>query len=99
MVSLSTISKPHLIKLSSEKIIFVKTSGMKLFLSKLILPVCILLMIAVGAQAQYITTFAGTGYTTGYSGDGGQATNALMYAPSDITFDDTGNLYITDFIN
>lgn len=50
-------------------------------------------------SAQYIKTIAGTGYTTGYTGDGGPATNALMYSPTDIAFDMTGNLYITDFLN
>ncbi len=57
------------------------------------------LFLATVANAQYITTIAGVGYSTGYSGDGGPATVALMYSPSDIAFDTVGNLYITDFIN
>ncbi len=40
-----------------------------------------------------ITTIAGNG-TTGYSGDGGQATAAELYIPSGITIDILGNLYI-----
>jgi sugar lactone lactonase YvrE len=42
-----------------------------------------------------ITTFAGNG-TTGYSGDGGQATNAELWDPREITFDGSGNLYVAD---
>lgn len=57
------------------------------------------LFLATVSNAQYITTIAGVGYSTGYSGDGGPATVALMYSPSDIAFDTVGNLYITDFIN
>ena len=42
-----------------------------------------------------ISTFAGTG-APGYSGDGGPATAAKLWQPIGITFDATGNLYITD---
>jgi trimeric autotransporter adhesin len=42
-----------------------------------------------------ITTFAGTG-TAGFSGDGGPARLAQMSAPSALTFDSAGNLYIVD---
>ncbi len=53
----------------------------------------------IAANAQYIKTIAGIGYTTGYTGDGGPATSATIYSPTDMAFDATGNLYITDFIN
>ncbi len=47
-----------------------------------------------------ITTIAGTGNgARGYSGDGGSATNALLYYPGDIKLDNSGNLYISDFEN
>jgi len=46
-------------------------------------------------NAQIITTVAGTG-TQGYSGDGGQATNAAFYYPYGVAFDIAGNLYIAD---
>jgi sugar lactone lactonase YvrE len=48
-----------------------------------------------------ITTVAGSGplHSHGYAGDGGPATNALMYAPSDVGFDQLGNLYIADAWN
>ncbi len=59
----------------------------------------LLMLLSTGASGQYITTIAGTGTIPGYSGDGGQATNARLHAPSDIAFDATGNLYITDFLN
>jgi sugar lactone lactonase YvrE len=42
-----------------------------------------------------ISTIAGTG-TSGYSGDGGMATAAMMNDPMGICFDPSGNLYIAD---
>jgi sugar lactone lactonase YvrE len=45
-----------------------------------------------------IMTVAGNG-TSGYSGDGGAATNAHLYFPSDVTFDMLGNLFIADYNN
>jgi sugar lactone lactonase YvrE len=43
-----------------------------------------------------ITTVAGNG-TSGYSGDGGAATNASMVAPFGLAFDAFGNLYISEY--
>ena len=45
-----------------------------------------------------ITTIAGTGIS-GYSGDGGQASEAQLYNVGGITFDLSGNLYFTDYAN
>jgi trimeric autotransporter adhesin len=45
-----------------------------------------------------ITTIAGTG-TGGYSGDGGPAVSAQLHWPSQLTFDNSGNLYFTDYNN
>ena len=42
-----------------------------------------------------ISTIAGSA-TSGYSGDGGPATAALLYGPIDITGDREGNLYVAD---
>jgi sugar lactone lactonase YvrE len=42
-----------------------------------------------------ITTVAGTG-TSGFSGDGGPATAARLYSPTDICFDINGNMIIAD---
>jgi len=42
-----------------------------------------------------ITTVAGDG-NSGYSGDGGAATNASLYWPAGVTVDVLGNLYISD---
>ena len=42
-----------------------------------------------------INTVAGNDSTpTGYTGDGGPATNASLYYPFGLTLDATGNLYI-----
>ena len=43
----------------------------------------------------YIYTHAGTGIS-GYSGDGGPATNAQFKTPASLTFDNFGNMYIAD---
>ena len=45
-----------------------------------------------------ITTVAGNGIGT-FAGDNGQATDASLYNPSGICFDDVGNLYIADYAN
>ncbi len=42
-----------------------------------------------------ISTFAGTG-TSGFSGDGGLATNAKFATAADIAFDARGNVYVAD---
>ena len=42
-----------------------------------------------------ITTIAGNG-NQGYSGDGGLATDALLYGCRSVTFNDNGDLYIAD---
>jgi trimeric autotransporter adhesin len=46
-----------------------------------------------------ITTIAGNGSGSGYSGDGGLATNAKLSQPEGITVDNTGNLFIADQYN
>jgi hypothetical protein len=45
-----------------------------------------------------ITTAAGNG-TQGYSGDGGAATNASLFAPAAMAADGFGNLFIADASN
>ena len=50
------------------------------------------------STAGIISTVAGNG-TSGYSGDGGQATAAELNNPIGITLDGSGNLYISDFID
>jgi len=46
-----------------------------------------------------ITTVAGIGGRTGFSGDGGPATQALLTFPRDVAVDAQGNLYIADSVN
>ena len=50
------------------------------------------------AQAQIISTFAGTG-TSAYTGDGGQASAAELNSPQGITIDNQGNIYFIDYNN
>jgi sugar lactone lactonase YvrE len=45
-----------------------------------------------------ITTVAGTG-TSGFGGDGGPATSALLYMPYGVTVDGSGSIYIADTYN
>jgi uncharacterized protein (TIGR03437 family) len=45
-----------------------------------------------------ITTVAGNG-VAGFAGDGGPATSAQLYYPSDVAVDSAGNLYIADNYN
>ena len=47
----------------------------------------------------YVYPFAGTDTTFGYSGDGGQATNALLQSPEGIATDGAGNVYFSDQVN
>ena len=49
-------------------------------------------------RAGIITTFAGTGIS-GYSGDGGLATDAKLFNPFGLTFDNYGNLFFSDNSN
>ena len=49
----------------------------------------------VDHSTSVITTVAGTG-TAGYSGDNGAPTSATLNSPGGLTFDASGNLYITD---
>jgi sugar lactone lactonase YvrE len=45
-----------------------------------------------------VTTIAGTG-ATGFSGDGGPATQAALHGPAGLDVDSNGNLYIADWFN
>lgn len=62
--------------------------------------VCLVIALAmtIVAHGQMISTYVGTG-TQGYFGDGGAATDATLYNPSDVALDPAGNLYIADFYN
>jgi trimeric autotransporter adhesin len=45
-----------------------------------------------------ITTVAGNG-TPGFGGDGGPANSAMLFTPTGLAVDSSGNLYIADFTN
>ena len=49
----------------------------------------------ISASTGIITTVAGNGIV-GYSGDGGPATSAGLFAPRDVAVDGSGNIYIMD---
>jgi gliding motility-associated-like protein len=49
-------------------------------------------------SAGIITTFAGNG-TSGYSGDGGPATQAQLNRPHEVAVDNAGNIYIPEEMN
>jgi trimeric autotransporter adhesin len=46
-----------------------------------------------------MSTIAGIGQVNGYSGDGGPATDALLYEPSAVAVDKSGNVFIADTYN
>ena len=59
---------------------------------------CFILGCFCPLRAQIITTIAGNGIS-GYFGDGGLATAAELYRPGGVTFDGSGNMYISDDSN
>ena len=62
-------------------------------------PLLVICLFPLGLlKAQIISTIAGNG-TSGYSGDGGQATAAQISRPTQIKFDAAGNLYFSDEVN
>ena len=50
----------------------------------------------IDSKTSTISTVAGTGQKTGYSGDGGPATKALFHEPHELRFDKAGNFYVSD---
>jgi len=73
-------------------------------MKNIILIICCALSYIGNAQ-QIITTIAGSGpfgpsgLTGSFGGDGGPATNALLFDPVGIILDSTGNIYFTDSYN
>jgi hypothetical protein len=66
-------------------------------MKKLLLLTALVFCTNIHAQT-IINAFAGNG-TTGFSGDGGQATTAKFYEPTGIAADMQGNVYIVDWQN
>lgn len=52
----------------------------------------------IDAKTQVITTVAGNG-TSGYTGDGGAATNAQLFQPTGLATNVAGDLFIADSVN
>jgi sugar lactone lactonase YvrE len=64
-------------------------------------PCCVVTKVTTNGIANIVAGFVqdpscGCGPIPGFSGDGGPATNALLYCPIDTVADPAGNLYITD---
>ncbi len=53
----------------------------------------------VNAATGLISTYAGTKTASGFSGDGGAATDAILHLPAGLAVDSIGNLYIADALN
>ena len=49
----------------------------------------------ISAGTKTVSTIAGNG-AAGYSGDGAQATKAMLYNPTDVAVDGAGNLFVAD---
>lgn len=56
-------------------------------------------VLRVDAMTSLVTLIAGSADDTGFSGDGGPATSALLDSPSGIAADADGNVYIADQYN
>lgn len=56
------------------------------------------LLITANAKAQTIHNIAGNG-TSGFSGDGGPATAAMLYNADGVAVDASGNVYFADWDN
>ena len=50
----------------------------------------------IDPQTQNVTTIAGTGGKSGYAGDGGPATAALLHEPYEIRFDKDGHMFFVE---
>ncbi|MBC7554694.1 MAG: T9SS type A sorting domain-containing protein [Taibaiella sp.] len=57
------------------------------------------LSVSAHAQSRRIVTYAGSGGTGGFSGDGFAATGALFYGPQSVSVDTTGNVFVVDYYN
>ena len=80
------LSLPNGITLDKENNLFIASAGYcKIY--------------KVTASSGIISTVAGTTGIGGYSGDGGQATSAMLLFPESVALDSTGNIFIADTRN
>ena len=74
-------------------------SGLQGFARVFLIGACFGHAICFGQAPKFtISTVAGVG-TSGFTGDGGQATAANLAFPAAIAFDSAGNMYIADASN
>jgi len=93
----------HALPESSRHLISKAADAIRCLRNRHVLAVFVLMTALLGAansqaDAQTITTIAGTG-SIGYSGDGFAATNATLSYPNGVAVDSTGNVYIADISN
>ena len=90
--------EPHCVQLDADNNIYISEMGSNRVrvINTQSTPIT---LYGVTIQPGTIQTVAGSGTTSGYSGDGGPANQAVFNEPKGIFLDPAGDLYIADFLN